>query len=343
MKTIQNTLYITIPDAYISLDGENVVVKQNNKVLNQTPLHLLNDIVVMNYAGITPALMGKCAEKNILVVFLTPNGRFLSRTIGKSYGNVVLRREQYRVSDDDSRSLAIAKNIISAKILNSTQVIRRAISDHGERLDIQKFNKVADALKASSKKAFEVDNFASLRRIEGECAEYYFSVFGSLILRDDKRFVFKNRNRRPPRDAVNAMLSFGYTLMTSICTCALETAGLDSYVGMLHTDRPGRASLSLDLLEEFRAPFVDRFVLTMINKQYLKGDDFIESETGAVVFSDDAKRRFLSEWQKKKTETVTHPYLKEKMQWGMIPFMQAKLLARYIRGDIDDYPPFVWR
>ena len=207
----------------------------------------------------------------------------------------------------------------------------------------EEIERTAQELRRSASSAYTSTSSDSLRGLEGECASRYFSVFEDLILQQKDVFQFDRRNRRPPMDPVNAMLSFGYALMTSVCTSALETAGLDPYVGFFHTERPGRCSLALDLLEEFRAPFVDRFVLTMINKKIVTDASFTEKESGAVILTENARRDFLDQWQKKKQEELLHPYLKEKVQWGMIPFVQAMLVAKYIRGDLDDYPPFVWK
>lgn len=343
MKKLQNTLYITTPDAYLSLDGENIVLSVNKEERSRKPLHLFESIIVFGYPGISPALMGKCAEYGIIITFLTPSGRFLSRSVGKTYGNVIVRRAQYRIADDPERSLHIAANMLSAKMTNSAAVLRRVLSDHRERVDAARIENTASDIRYNVPKAYTVESADSLRGLEGECANRYFSVFDELILTHKDVFRYNSRNRRPPLDPVNAMLSFGYSLMTSMCISALESVGLDPYVGFFHTDRPGRCSLALDLLEEFRAPFVDRFVLTMINKKVVSESSFCTKENGAVLLTDTARTEFLTQWQKKKTEEITHPYLQEKVQWGMIPCVQAMLLAKYIRGDLDDYPPFIWK
>lgn len=343
MKKLQNTLYVTTPEAYLSLDGENIVLSVNREERGRKPLHLLESIVVFGYPGASPALLGKCSEYGITVTFLTPTGKFLSRCVGKTYGNVIVRRAQYRIADDKERSLHIAANMLSAKMTNSAAVLRRVLSDHSERVDVSRIEKAAADIKYNAVRAYSVESAESLRGLEGECANRYFSVFDEMILVQKETFRYDGRNRRPPLDPVNAMLSFGYSLMTSMCTSALETAGLDPYVGFFHTERPGRCSLALDMLEEFRAPFVDRFVLTMINKKVVSESSFCTKENGAVILTDTARAEFLAQWQKKKHDEIMHPYLKEKVQWGMIPFVQAMLLAKFIRGDIDDYPPFLWK
>jgi CRISPR-associated protein Cas1 len=343
MKKLLNTLYVTRPNAYLSLDGETVVVRVEKEDIGRAPLHLLDGIVTFGYPGVSPALLGKCAEDGKIVTFCTPNGKFLSRSVGKTYGNVVLRREQYRIADDSSRSLSIACAMISAKLTNATAVLRRAISDHGERITSHAISDTAFTLRQGAVSAYHANCAETLRGIEGECANRYFAVFDDMILQQKEDFSFHGRNRRPPLDRVNALLSFGYSLMTSLCTSALESAGLDPYVGVFHTERPGRCSLALDLVEEFRAPFVDRFVLTIINKRLLSASDFMVKEDGAVLLKDEGRKIFLSQWQKKKSESVKHPYLGESVEWGMIPYMQAMLLAKYIRGDLNSYPPYLWR
>jgi CRISPR-associated endonuclease Cas1 len=343
MKKLLNTLYVTSDGAYLSLDGENVVVTVEQEELGRVPLHTIEGIITFGYTGASPALMGKCADMNKPIVFLRASGRFLARTTGKSNGNIFLRRAQYRLCDNADASLHIAGNIISAKLNNSAAVIRRAVSDHELRLDTGTLGSVTEMLKSNSIKAFHSADAGALRGLEGESANRYFSVFGQLILQQKEDFTFSSRNRRPPQDNVNALLSLSYTLLTSMCASALEAVGLDSYAGFFHTERPGRCSLALDLVEELRAPFADRFVLTLINRKMVSGKSFVTKEDGAVLLTDDARRDFLTLWQKKKQEEITHPYLDTKIEWGLVPHIQAMLLAKYIRGDIDDYPPFVWK
>lgn len=342
MKKLLNTLYVTSEDAYLSLDGENVVILSGEEVKGRFPLHTLEGIVTFGYTGACPALMGKCAEMNKSLVFMRPNGKFLARVSGKCCGNVLLRTAQYAALNDQ-KSLPIARNIISAKLANSAAVLRRAVSDHEMRMDAKAISETAACLKSNAVKAYEAVDFASLRGLEGESANRYFAVFDQMILQQKEYFQFDGRNRRPPMDPVNALLSFGYTLLTSMCTNALEAVGLDPYVGVFHTQRPGRRSLALDLAEEFRAPFVDRFVLTLINLKVVSPRSFCEKNDGAVLLNDEARKDFLSAWQGKKQEELVHPYLGEKLQWGLMPHIQSMLLAKFLRGDIDDYPPFVWK
>lgn len=343
MKKLLNTLYITTENAYLALDGENVVVQSDGNTLGRLPLHMIDGIMAFGYVGASPALMGKCAEMNKSLVFLKPSGRFLARVTGKSYGNILLRREQYRVCDDPERSLAIAKNIISAKLANCGAVLSRAVRDHALRIDTEKFAQIGAALQNGKVNAYRAPGADTLRGLEGECASLYFSVFDAMILQQKEDFFYQGRSRRPPMDNVNAMLSFSYSLLTSMCVSALEAVGLDAYAGVYHTERPGRCSLALDLLEEFRAPFADRFVLTSINKKSICGRDFVEKGSGGILLTEDGRKKFLSLWQQKKKEEIVHPFLQEKVEWGLLPYVQAMLLAKYIRGDIDEYPPFVWR
>lgn len=343
MKKILNTLYVTNEKAYLALDGENVVIQENGNTLGRLPIHTIDSIVVFGYVGASPALMGKCADLNKSLVFLKPSGRFLAKVTGKSYGNILLRREQYRICDDKERSLDISKNIISAKILNSNAVVNRTLRDHGLRIDNEKFNNVSKQLKKGAELAYDCSNFDSLRGIEGECATGYFSVFDDMILQQKEDFFYKSRSRRPPMDNVNALLSFTYSLLTSMCVSALETVGLDPYAGFFHTERPGRCSLALDLLEEFRAALADRFVLTLINRKMISYKDFVEKESGGIILKDESRKKYLAAWQNRKKEIITHPFLQEKVEWGMLPYIQAMLLSKYIRGDIDGYPPFIWK
>ncbi|MEE0914519.1 MAG: type I-C CRISPR-associated endonuclease Cas1c [Ruminococcus sp.] len=343
MKKLLNTLYITSFEKYLSLDGETVVVTENNIECARIPLHNLESIVTMGYAGVSPALLGKCAEYGIVISFLSRSGRFLAHSVGPYNGNVILRKTQYRYSDDEEKCTSISQNIITGKLFNSRSVIERAIRDYSASLDVSKLKKVSDDLKISMSSIEQCQNTEQLRGIEGEAASRYFSVFDDLILQQKKDFSFLTRVRRPPTDEVNAMLSFSYTLLNSMTTSALYCVGLDPYVGFMHKDRPGRTSLSLDLMEELRSVFADRFVLTMINKRIINKKDFFTKENGAVYFTDDGKKKFLQSWQSKKQNTIMHPFLKEKVEWGMVPYVQALLLARFLRGDIDGYPPFLWK
>lgn len=343
MKKLLNTLYVTIPETYLSLDGENIVVLKDKQELGRIPLHNIERIMTFGYMGVSPALMGKCVERGIELVFMTPYGKFLARVEGSVNGNVLLRKEQYRISDDKNRSLDIARNMIIGKIYNSRQVILRVLRDHELRVNQELFRKKTDFLKEALEKCKNIEDIDSLRGIEGECATIYFSIFNDMILQQKKDFSFTVRSKRPPLDNVNALLSFSYSLCTSMCASALESVGLDPYVGFMHTDRPGRRSLALDLIEEFRAWFCDRFVLMLINKKVVNANDFEKREDGAVILNEKGRKTVLEAWQKRKNEMIKHPFLDEKIEWGMLPYAQALLLARYIRGDLDTYPVFMWK
>lgn len=343
MKHLLNTLYVMGKNRYLSLDGENVVVLEQQQEIGRVPLHNLQEIITFGYTGASPALMGACAERNIGLSFMTANGRFLARVSGEIKGNVILRKTQYRISENEEESLKIARNFITGKVYNARWVLERAVRDYPMRVDGEKLRQKSVYLKNSLKNIQACDTASELLGLEGEAASVYFSVFGELILQQKEAFYFRGRNKRPPLDNVNAMLSFAYSLLAGMCAAALEAVGLDPYVGFYHKDRPGRISLALDMMEEFRSIMADRFVLTLINKRIVKADYFTKKESGAVILNEDGRKLFLRAWQEKKQEIITHPFLKEKVEWGMVPYVQAMLLARYLRGDLDQYPPFFWK
>lgn len=343
MKQLLNTLFITSEDIYLSLDGENVLANRNGQTVARYPLHTLQDIISFSYFGASPALMGACAERNIALSFCTPHGKFLAKVGGESNGNVLLRRKQYRVADDTSASCEIAKNMIVGKVYNARHSIERTRRDHGMRVDVEKLTDASEKLRESLPALRDCNDLDTLRGLEGVAATVYFGVFDEMILNQKDVFRFKGRNRRPPLDPINAMLSFAYTLLAHDCAAALESVGLDSYVGFMHRDRPGRSSLALDLMEELRPCLADRLVLTLINNRVLGENDFEYQPTGAVLLTENGRKTFLKFRQEKKKDKLTHPYLGEKTSWGMIPYVQALLLARYLRGDSDAYPPFLWK
>lgn len=342
MRKLMNVLYVSSEGGYLSLDGENVVIIDGDKEIGRVPLHNLEEIISFGYRGASPALMGACAERDISLCFMTPQGRFLARIIGKTKGNVLLRRKQHQIASSEE-SLEIAKNCILGKIYNARWVLERATRDHPMQVDVEALKKASGFLKEAMNRVMATQDKDQLRGEEGEAARVYFGIFDELILQQKKEFVFLGRSRRPPMDKVNALLSFCYSLLTSSVASALETVGLDPYVGMMHADRPGRASLALDLMEELRPAVADRFVLSLINKRIINGKDFIQKENGAVLMKDDSRRTVLAEWQNRKKDTLEHPFLKEKIEWGLVPFAQAMLLGRYLRGDLDAYPPFLWK
>lgn len=343
MRKLLNTLYITSEDLFLSCSNDNVVVSRGSEVTARFPLLNLEGIVTFSYSGSTPALMGECAKRGIQLTFMTPNGRFLARVNGMSQGNVLLRREQYRIADSEARSCLIARNMILGKIFNCRWVLERALRDHSLRIHQENVKSVSAHLQLAIPLIQQVEELEALRGMEGEAAVQYFSVFDELILSQKADFIFDGRNRRPPQDNVNAMLSFAYSLLANDCAAALEANGLDAYVGFLHRDRPGRKSLALDLEEELRAPFADRLVLTLINNRTIQDKHFDRQESGAVLLNDAGRKLFLKHWQEKKRDEITHPFLKEKMPWGLVPHVQSLLLARCIRGDLDAYPPFLWK
>lgn len=343
MKRLLNTLYVTSPNRYLALEGENVVVFEEQQEIGRVPLHNLDSIITFGYTGASPALMGACAQRNIDLTFMSGHGRFLARITGEVKGNVILRKQQYRVSESKEERLKIAKNFVLGKLYNSRWVLERAVRDYPMRLDCEHIKTQSRRIAEAMKTVTQCEDAAALLGVEGEAATLYFSVFNQLILQQQEDFVFQGRNRRPPLDYVNALLSFCYSLLAGMCASALEGVGLDSYVGFYHTDRPGRISLALDLMEELRSIMADRFVLTLINRKMVTKNDFIKKENGAVILNDAGKKIVLSAWQTKKQDLIRHPFLEEKMEWGVVPHAQSLLLARYLRGDLEEYPPFFWK
>ena len=343
MKKLLNTFYVTIPDAYLSLDGENIVVKQDGSELRRVPLHNLEGIITFGRQGASPALMRKCAESGIALSFMTEYGRFQASIVGEERGNVLLRRTQYRFADDETKCVEIARNILVGKLHNSRWVLERTVRDHAMRVDAEKIKRVCAFISNAAVSVRETNAPERLFGLEGEAASLYFSVFDEMILSNKEDFFFRGRSRRPPLDNVNALLSFVYTLLANDISSALSAVGLDPFVGFFHRDRPGRRSLALDLMEELRAPLADRFVLKLINMRQLVGKDFLQKESGGVILHDEARKTLLSAWQTRKQEALEHPFLKEKIQWGLVSHVQALLLARFLRGDLDEYPPFLWK
>ena len=336
MKKLLNTLYITRQESYLHKERETIVIKQNKEKLGQFPAISIANILCFGQVSVSPFLMGYCGEQGIGLAFYTEYGKFLARVQGKQTGNVLLRRAQYRWADDGEKSVNIARLMVAAKISNGRSVLMREIRNHGEK---EVLSNAVSKLAVSLRRAQQASSVAEAMGIEGDAASAYFGVFNELLRGSD--FVFNGRVRRPPTDAVNALLSYIYTLITHECSSALQGVGLDPYVGFLHQDRPGRVSLALDLLEEFRAPWADRFVLTLINRKQIKMTDFITEASGAVRLKDDARKVLLTAWQERKQIEVMHPYLEEKVATGLLPHCQAMLLARHIRGDTEFYPPYI--
>ena len=340
MKKHLNTLYVTTQNAYLHKEGQSVVVKVEKETRLRIPVHTLDGIVCFGAVSMSPFLMHHCAENNVAVSFLSQYGKFLARIQGPVSGNVLLRREQYRVADRPEFAAKIASNMLIGKLANARAVLRRAQRDHGENATLKTAERRLTQYLRRLERPMPMEE---LRGNEGEAAASYFAAFPQLITVSDEAFIFTGRNRRPPTDPVNALLSFAYTLLVHDCRSALEGVGLDPCVGYLHTDRPGRPSLALDLMEEFRAFLADRLVLSLINRRQIQPKDFNDSAGGAVAMTDSARKTLLTTWQKRKQEEITHPYLGEKCKIGLIPHLQAQLLARHLRGDLEAYPSFIWK
>jgi len=343
MKKLLNTLYVTTQGAYLSKEGETVLVTVEKEKRLQVPVHTLGGIVCFGRVTCSPFLMGFCAEKNVGMSFLTENGRFLARVQGPVSGNVLLRREQYRRADEPVFSAGMARFILSGKIANSRTVLQRAIRDHSEKINPSEVEQAVTVMGGALKRIEKNDSLDELRGIEGEIARSYFSVFDQLITNQKADFYFRGRNRRPPLDNVNCMLSFLYTLVLHDVRSALEGVGLDPAVGFLHRDRPGRPGLALDMMEEFRSFLPDRLSLSLINLGQVKPKGFKKTDTGAVIMADETRKEVIVTYQKRKQDEILHPFIGEKVSIGILFHVQALLLARYLRGDLDGYPPFIWR
>ena len=343
MKKLLNTLYVLSQDSYLTLDGENAVINKADGTQSRFPLHLLENIVTFTYKGASPALMGACMQRDTGLSMYSPNGKFLASVNGPCFGNVLLRKEQYRISDDDEKAVAYARNMITAKVYNCRRCLERAVRDHSLRIDSEKIKAASILMRDSIEYVYNCSDKDVLRGLEGKNAVYYFSVFDELILNQKEDFKFTVRNKRPPTDRVNALLSFAYTILAGECSSALSGVGLDPYVGFMHSDRPGRKSLALDIMEEMRPVMADRFVLKLINMRIIQPNMFDTQNSGAVFLNDSGRKAFFNAWQTKKREVITHPYINEKIPWGLVPHIQAQLLARTIRKDLNQYPPFMWK
>lgn len=346
MRRQLNTLYVTTDGAWLRKDGANIVMEVEKEIRARLPVHMLESLVCFGRVLASPSLLGYCAEQGISVSFLTPNGRFLARVEGPVSGNVLLRREQYRRTDDPARCAPIVRNILIGKLHNQRAVLGRALRDHSDKLAADDEAALAQAHKRIERITDKLQTETSvdvLRGLEGEAAQSYFGVFDHLIRVSSPALRFGGRSRRPPRDAVNALLSFLYTLVTHDCRSALESVGLDPAVGFLHRDRPGRPSLALDLLEEFRPLLADRLALSLLNLRQINERDFQVLDNGAVLLREDSRKVVLTAYQERKREELRHAFLEEKAPIGLFPFLQAQLLARHLRGDLDAYPPFLWK
>lgn len=343
MKKHLNTLFVTTQGAYLSKEGETVVVKVEKEIRLQVPVHTIGGIVCFGNVSCSPFLMGFCAENGVAISFLSENGRFLARVQGPVSGNVLLRREQYRRADDPDYSAGIAKAIVSGKIANSRTVLQRALRDHGSKLQEDRLRRAVTHLNRCLDACSNNLPLDRVRGIEGEAAQTYFSVFDDLIISQKDDFQFQERNRRPPLDNVNCLLSFLYTMLMHDTRSAIESVGLDPAVGFLHRDRPGRPGLALDMMEEFRPFLADRLALSLINLRQIQHRGFKKMESGAVLMNDETRKVLLVAYQERKREEIMHPFLEEKVTLGLLVHTQALLMARYLRGDLDGYPPFVWK
>jgi CRISP-associated protein Cas1 len=343
VKRYLNTLYVTTQGAYLAKEGETVLVRVEQETRLRVPIHQLGGIVCFGQVSVSPFLMGFCAERDVSLCFLTESGRFLARIQGPVSGNVLLRREQYRAADDPARTGRIAGAVISAKIANARAVLLRGLRESGEDGRGERLKRAVRALSDSLNMLMTEQDTDSIRGIEGTSARAYFEAFDDLIAHQKEAFYFWERSRRPPLDNVNAMLSFVYTLVRHDVEAGLESVGLDPAVGFLHRDRPGRPSLALDLMEELRAPLADRLVLSLINIRQVSGSGFRKEEAGGVTMDDETRKTVIVAYQKRKQEEMEHPFLQEKAAIGLMPFLQALLLARFLRGDLDGYPPLFWK
>ena len=343
MKKHLNTLFVTTQGAYLAKEGESVIVRVEKETRLRVPVHTLGGIVCFGNVGCSPFLMGFCAERDVAISFLSEYGRFLARVQGPVSGNVLLRREQYRKADDLKFSAEMARAVLTGKLANCRTVLQRALRDHSDKLDKDQVSQVSKQISYSLKRLQEDVPLNSMRGIEGDAAHVYFKVFDHLITSQKEDFSFQDRNRRPPLDNVNCLLSFLYTLVMHDVRSALESVGLDPAVGFLHRDRPGRPGLALDLMEEFRPFIADRLTLSLINLSQVQKKGFKKSESGAVLMDDETRKTVLVAYQKRKQDEIMHPFIEEKITIGLLFHIQALLLARYLRGDLDGYPPFIWK
>jgi len=343
MRKLVNTLFVTTQGAYLNKEGETVVVSVEKERKLQVPIHALGGVVCFGKVGMSPQLMGFCAESNVAVTFLNEYGRFLASVRGEFAGNVLLRREQYRLADDEKKSAELAKAFLTGKVYNSRAVLQRALRDHADKIPATEIEAASGRLKYTVRQMERDYSLDELRGLEGDSAQAYFGVFDHLIVSQKEHFRFSDRNRRPPLDNVNCLLSFLYTLLMHDVRSALETVGLDPCVGFLHRDRPGRPGLALDMMEEFRAFISDRLVLSLINRDQVNSKGFKRSQSGAVLMDEDTRKTVLIAYQKRKQEEMLHPFIDETIPLGLMFFVQSLLLARYVRGDLDGYPVFIWR
>jgi CRISPR-associated protein Cas1 len=343
MRKLLNTLYVSSQGSYLYKEGETVVVEKEKKQVLQLPIHTIGSIVCFGNVMCSPFLLGFCAERDVAVSFLSEHGRFLASVQGPVRGNVLLRRQQYRMADDETAAKKIASQVVTGKLANCRVVINRAMRDHAAKTDTISLKNASAVIDRIIDRIPHATSTDEIRGFEGQAAAEYFGVFNHLIIDQKNDFVFRERNRRPPLDEVNALLSFIYTLLAHDVRSALETVGLDPAVGFLHRDRPGRPGLALDIMEEFRPVIADRLVLSLINRRQVGKKGFTKAASEAVIMNDDTRKTVLTEYQNRKLDEVYNPYIEETVPVGLLFFIQANLMARHIRSDIDGYPPFFWR
>lgn len=343
MKKHLNTLFLTTEGTYLAKEGEALVVRPGDATgaKLRVPIHMLHAVVCFGWIKVSPAAMAMCAERGVSISYHGPTGRLMARVMGFTPGNVLLRRDQFRAAESPDRCLELASAFLQGKIHNTRVLVRRAVRDHGDTNGV--LTRLGEALARGLNHLRRADTLDRLRGTEGELARAYWDGFQHLIRTSDAGLAIRGRSRRPPRDPINALLSFGYAILASDVRSALESVGLDSQVGFLHTARAGRPALALDLMEELRPVMADRVVLSLINRGQIAGNDFVSDGGGAVSLSDEARKKFLAEFQRRKDDVLEHPFLGEKVTLGLIPFLQARLLSRTLRGEMDGYPPFLWR
>ncbi|PSH02790.1 MAG: subtype I-C CRISPR-associated endonuclease Cas1 [Acidobacteria bacterium] len=343
MRKLLNTLHVMTQGAYVHRDGETVAVKIDSETRLRVPVHTLEGLVCWGHVSCSPPVLALCCEKGVGISFLAESGHFLARVQGPVSGNVLLRRQQYRSADDAEHSLGIVRMIVAAKVANSRIVILRAAREVSDPTAAAQLREAAGKLAEIGRQALQAATAEEARGHEGIAGRIYFSAFDAMVVGNRETFVFRGRSRRPPLDPINALLSFAYALLRHDVESALESVGLDPAVGFLHTDRPGRPSLALDLMEELRSAIADRLVLTLINRRQLGESDFSTQDNGSVVLSELARKTLVSAWQQRKQEEIMHPFLEERIAVGLIPYAQALLMARFLRGGLDAYPAFLWR
>lgn len=343
MKRLANTLYVTTQGSYLAKEGDTVAVRLEGQVRLRVPIHNLEGIVCFGQVGASPALMGLCGQRGVTLSFLTERGRFLARVQGPVSGNVLLRRQQYRLADEREQRAILARSFVIGKLVNCRSVLLRGARDRPASQGTPGLREAATRLAAIGQRLEREGDLEAVRGLEGEAARAYFGAFDHLITADGEHFFFKQRSRRPPLDNMNALLSFLYVLVAHDVTSALEGVGLDPAVGFLHSDRPGRPSLALDMMEEMRPLLADRVALSLVNRRQVRASGFNSTESGAVAMDDGTRKTVLQAYQKRKQELITHSFLEDKFALGLLPHAQALLLARRLRGDLDGYPPFFWK